>query len=108
MSLVDEFHDLVKGLRKETPEPMVGFLDLMRTAKADGALDAKTKNIILAALAVANQCDWCIALHVSNAVKSGATRAEIMEAGWLSVLMGGGPKLTYLKLVRDELEANGL
>ena len=31
-----------------------------------------------------------------------------MEAAWLAVLMGGGPKLTYLKQVRDELEANGL
>jgi len=108
MTLLEEFNDLMKGLQKETPEQLKGFMDLMKSAKGEGDLSARTKNVILVSLAVANQCDWCIAVHVANAAKSGATRNEIMEAAWLAVLMGGGPKLTYLKLVRDELAANGL
>lgn len=59
-------------------------------------------------LAVGMQCDSCIAVHVQGAVKAGATREEILEAGWLAVLMGGGPKLTYMKYVLEELAANGL
>ena len=57
---------------------------------------------------MANQCDTCIAVHLADAVKSGAGREEILEAAWLAVLMGGGPKLTYLKYVLKELDANGL
>ena len=89
MTLLQEFHDLMKGLRKETPEQLHGFMDLMNSAKAEGELSSKGKNIILVALSVANQCDWCIAIHVANAVKTGATRGEVMEAAWLAVLMGG-------------------
>jgi AhpD family alkylhydroperoxidase len=81
-------------------------MEFMKNAKADGVLDGKAKNLILVSLAVANQCDWCIAIHVANAVKSGATREEVLEAAWLAVLMGGGPKLMYMKVVLDELARN--
>ncbi|MCK9241496.1 carboxymuconolactone decarboxylase family protein [Desulfocurvus sp.] len=104
--LLDEFNATLKALNDETPDQLAGFMGFMKAAKADGAIPGKAKNLILVALAVANQCDWCIAVHVANAIKTGATAEEILEAAWLAVLMGGGPKLTYMKIVRDEIAAN--
>ncbi|EQD56132.1 carboxymuconolactone decarboxylase-related protein, partial [mine drainage metagenome] len=52
-------------------------------------------------MAVAAQCEWCIAFHVKSAVGLGATRGELMEAGFVAVVMHGGPGLTYLKPLVD-------
>lgn len=104
--LLDEFNATLKALKGETPGQLDGFMEFMKAAKADGAIPGKTKNLILVSLAVANQCDWCIAVHVANAFKTGATTQEVLEAAWLAVLMGGGPKLTYMKIVLDEIAAN--
>ncbi|MES9995948.1 carboxymuconolactone decarboxylase family protein [Desulfovibrio aminophilus] len=103
MPLLEEANALFKDLKKSTPAQFDSLMEFMKNAKADGTLDGKAKNLTLVALAVANQCDWCIAVHVANAVKSGASCEEILETAWLAVLMGGGPKLMYLKVVLDEL-----
>ena len=42
------------------------------------------------------QCQWCIAFHVKHASAAGATRDQIAEAGFMAVLMHGGPALMYL------------
>lgn len=103
MTLLEEANAMLKELKKATPDKFEPFMEFMKGAKHAGALTDKAKNLTLVALAVANQCDWCIAIHVTNAVKSGATSEEVLEAAWLAVLMGGGPKLMYMKVVLDEL-----
>ena len=47
------------------------------------------------AIAVASQCDGCIAFHVDHALEAGASAQEIQEALSVAVLMGGGPALVY-------------
>lgn len=106
MTLLEEANAMLKELKQSTPAQFGPFMEFMKGAKHPGVLTDKAKNLTLVALAVANQCDWCIAIHVANAVKSGATREEVLEAAWLAVLMGGGPKLMYMKVVLDELARN--
>jgi len=36
-------------------------------------------------LAVAAQCEWCIAFHVEQAVKADASRDEMVEAGFMAL-----------------------
>ena len=108
MSQVQEFQAAVKTLSKDFPEQVGAFMNFMNAVEGEGAVDGKTKHLVLVALAVANQCVACIGVHVAGAIKSGASRLEILEIAWLAVLMGGGPKLTYMKYVLQELEANGL
>ncbi len=93
---LNEFHSLVGTLQKEYPKEIQGFLNFMKMAEGGPALSAKDKEVISVALAVAAQCEWCIAFHVSSAVALGATRGELMEAGFVAVVMHGGPGLTYL------------
>jgi len=61
----------------------------------EGALDAKTKELMALAIAVAVRCDGCIAFHVHDAVDAGATADEIAEAIGVAILMGGGPAAVY-------------
>ena len=65
------------------------------SAGAQGALDAKTKELIALAISVAVRCDDCIAFHAKAAAQRGATREEVMETLGMSVYMGAGPSVMY-------------
>lgn len=62
---------------------------------AHGVLDSKTKELIALGIAITVRCDGCIAFHVNEALKSGATSNEILETIGVAVLMGGGPSVVY-------------
>ena len=85
----------LSSLRASTPEVMKSFSELGRAATADGALDAKTKELIALALSVAARCDPCIGFHAKALVKLGTTRQEIDETLGVTTYMGGGPSLMY-------------
>jgi AhpD family alkylhydroperoxidase len=56
----------------------------------------RIKELINVGLAVGAQCEWCIAFHVKQAIKAGASRDEMIEAGFMAVVMHGGPAYMYM------------
>ncbi len=86
-------------LGKEMPGVMGGFGKFSAEVLKDGALSTKTKELIAVALAVGLTCEYCISFHVPKAVEAGASRAEILEAAGVSMLMAGGPAATYAAVV---------
>ena len=98
----DTYRNLTQGvstrlasLRASTPDVMKSFSELGRAATADGALDARTKELIALALSVAARCDPCIGFHAKALVKLGATRQQVDETLGVTTYMGGGPSLMY-------------
>jgi AhpD family alkylhydroperoxidase len=96
------YHDLNKHLsevnrelRTLIPDAFSGFAHLHKAALAEGALDAKTKELIALAIAIAEQCDGCIASHARNAHRKGANRQEVAETIGVAMLMLGGPATVY-------------
>lgn len=87
--------DGMGGLGKNAPETMTAFSALHKAGGSDGVLDVKTKELIALSIAVAVRCDGCIAFHVHDAMKAGATREEIVDALGVAILMGGGPAVVY-------------
>ncbi|WP_082030682.1 carboxymuconolactone decarboxylase family protein [Thiolapillus brandeum] len=69
-----------------------------------GSLGIKEKELINVALAVAAQCEWCISFHVEQVVRAGASRDEIVEAGFMAVIMHGGPAYMYMTPLLDAIE----
>jgi AhpD family alkylhydroperoxidase len=98
-------------LAREVRGPMAGFTQLRVAATAEGALSQKVKQLIALAIGVTVRCDGCIAYHVHDAIRAGATREEIMETVAIAILMGGGPAMVYgceaLEAL-DQFEASGL
>ena len=74
---------------------MSAFAQLSGTATAEGALSTKSKQLIALGIGVAVRCDGCIAYHLHDASRAGATRQEIMETIGVAILMGGGPAMVY-------------
>jgi AhpD family alkylhydroperoxidase len=91
-----EVGDLTHRLQKEFPNETAGFLEFIKEAEGGAALPLKEKELIDTALSVGAQCEWCIAFHVRNAVRAGATRNEIIEAGFQAVIMHGGPAFMWM------------
>ena len=82
-------------LKQDIPETMSGFYAMSGAAGKDGAVDAKTKEYLALAIAVALRCEPCIAFHTRALVKMGVTKAEFEEVLGIAVYMGGGPSLMY-------------
>jgi pyruvate dehydrogenase E2 component (dihydrolipoamide acetyltransferase) len=102
--VVREFDANIARWQKEWPEQRQGFSALTRAAKAPGALEQKYKYLIAVGIAVAEHCHWCIGANVKSALAHGATKEQVMEAGWVAVQMGGGPSLAYLQLVQQAVD----
>jgi AhpD family alkylhydroperoxidase len=93
--LYRQLQGLIGRLGGELPETMRGFAQLHKAATADGALGKSTKELIALSIGIAVRCDGCIAYHVHDALKAGATREEIIETIGVAVMMGGGPAVVY-------------
>jgi len=91
----NELQRMMPRLARELPGPVGGFANLHKAATAAGKLDAKTKELIALGIAVAIHCESCIAYHVHDALKAGATRAEVVETLGVAMMMGGGPATMY-------------
>ena len=71
---------------------------------AEGALPAKTKQIIAVAGAHVTQCPYCIRGHTKAALRHGATAEEIMEAIWVAAEMRAGGAFAHATLALDTIE----
>jgi AhpD family alkylhydroperoxidase len=101
---LNDIKKLIGRLQKQVPEQIGAFDNFMKAVEAPSALDQKQKELINVGLAVAAQCEWCIALHVEGSLKAGATKEEIIDAAMQAVLMHGGPALMYMTPVEEALE----
>jgi AhpD family alkylhydroperoxidase len=82
--------ELVEKRRELAPDIQAAFYSFSKRVFADGALPAKTKQLIAVAAAHVTQCPYCIKGHTKAALKHGATPQEIMEAIWVAAEMRAG------------------
>ncbi|BCG63502.1 MAG: hypothetical protein methR_P1221 [Methyloprofundus sp.] len=93
-----------KRLLEQYPSETQSFLNFLHKTDAGVAISQRQKELINVALAVASQCDRCIAAHVKSAVKRGASQDEIVEARSMAVIMHGGPAYMYMSSLFEALD----
>lgn len=91
--LVNEITLALRALRADAPEVAGAVSALARAAMERPVLPPKIKELIALGIAVATQCDPCIALHAEAAMLRGATRAEVLETLAIAVYLGAGRAL---------------
>lgn len=82
-------------LQSAAPETAAGFATMGQAAKTPGSLDARTKELVALAIAIATRCDSCIGFHARALARLGTPRENIVETLQMSVYMGGGPSMAY-------------
>ena len=83
------------------------FRDFGRAVFAEGALDAKTKQLLAVAVAHITQCPYCIRAHAKAARRSGVSDEQIMEAVWVAAEMAAGAAMSHATLALDEIDTEG-
>jgi len=99
----DQFMDLLEKAGKIVPGYTKALMEFVKQAEKPGALSTKTKELISIALSITAHCPFCIAFHTKNAAKAGATKQEILEAGLVAGLMGGGPAVAHMRYLLDAI-----
>ncbi len=89
-----------------------GFKDYQRffaidnKAYIDGALPAKTKELMGLVGSMVLRCNDCIFYHIDRSIQEGATREELMESMNIALVIGGSiviPHLRYAFEVMDDI-----
>ncbi len=102
--LTKNINRALRSFRQSQSTVMQGFAQMAQASMADGAIDAKTKELIALAIGVTQKCSGCIGFHTQALHKLGATRAELDEMLGICVYMGGGPALMYCAEAIDAWE----
>ena len=102
-----QFHDVdvktqFKKMRELVPDVYRAFLEFDQKAFKDGAIPAKTKELIALGIAQITQCPWCIQAHTKKASSAGASDAEIAET--IFVAMAAGAAWSHGGLAQQSLQ----
>jgi selenide,water dikinase len=85
-----------EGTASSAGETQKAFGALIRSVQAGGVLSEKAKELILFSLVVHSRCHPCFDAHFRKAREMGITQAELDEAAWCAIAMGGAPvKMFY-------------
>lgn len=88
----------IKKLKKYgelTPAAWQGFVAWDKAVMADGAIPAKTKELIALAVAMTTQCPYCIEIHNKKAKAAGCSEVEIAEAVMVAAALRAGGAITH-------------
>lgn len=96
--------EIAKKREQLTPETLTAWRAFSRQVFTDGALSAKTKDLIAVAVAHVTQCPYCIRAHTKSALARGATEKEIMEAIWVAAEMRAGGAVAHSALALDVMK----
>lgn len=80
---------------KLSPDRLGGYMTASGAGAKTGHLDARTRELISLAVAVTTRCDGCITVHAAEAVKAGASEAEVAESLGVAIAMNAGAVLVY-------------
>ena len=96
--------ELAEKRRALAPETEKAFQAFSRQVFADGALPAKTKQLIAVAVAHVTQCPYCIDSHTRKAKEAGATDEEIAEAVIVGVALSAGAAMAHGSIAMKALQ----
>lgn len=85
---------------KHTPDILKAFGDFDNAVfAAEGReIPLKYRELIALGVALTTQCVYCIDAHSNNAVKAGASEAELAEAAWVASALRAGAAYAHGRL----------
>lgn len=81
------------------------FFNLDGKAYEDGALPARTKELLGLVASMVLRCDDCVAYHIDQCVNAGVSDAELWEAFDVALVVGGSIVIPHLRRAVEFLDA---
>ena len=85
----------LKSLGENAKSAYDAYAAFDKAALADGAIPAKTKQLIAIAVALTTQCPYCIEVHTRDAKAAGCSEAEIAETIMVAAALRAGAAVTH-------------
>jgi len=80
------------------------FIELEQNTFSNGELKKVDKELIALGISIVINCESCIEWHIKEAIKSGASDGQILEAIEVGIEMGGGPATVSSRFALKVLE----
>ncbi len=81
------------------------FFALDNKAYINGALPAKTKELMGLTASMVMRCNDCIFYHIDRSIQEGATREELYETFNVALIVGGSIVITHLPYAFDVMDS---
>jgi len=81
------------------------FFALDNKAYIDGALPAKTKELMGLTASMVMRCNDCIFYHIDRSIQEGATREELYETYNVALIVGGSIVIPHLRYAFDVMDS---
>jgi len=109
----EKIERIISG-RKEAHEFLVNkkskvyqsFLELEKNTFKDNSLSKMQKELIALGISVIINCESCMEWHINEALNSGASEDQIIEALEVAIEMGGGPATVSSRFAIKVLDYN--
>jgi ribonuclease HI len=80
------------------------FFALDNKAYINGALPAKTKELMGLVASMVLRCNDCIFYHIDRSIQEGATRDELLESFNIALIVGGSIVIPHLRYAFDIMD----
>jgi AhpD family alkylhydroperoxidase len=80
------------------------FFALDNKAYVDGALNAKTKELMGLAASMVLRCNDCILYHVDRSIQEGASQQELYETFNIGLIIGGSIVIPHLRYAIEKMD----
>ena len=81
------------------------FFALDNKAYINGALPAKTKELMGLTASMVMRCNDCIFYHIDRSIQEGATRVELYETFNVALIVGGSIVIPHLRYAFDVMDS---
>lgn len=101
-NFADYYHQIIslqKNLHKELPTASDLIDKLSTQSSQDGVLSKKQKALMALSIAISNQSDEQLAIHLHEAMHAGVSRTELLETIELCTALGGRSAWNFGALV---------
>lgn len=85
-------------------KPYLSFLELEKNTFASNKISKTHKELIAVGISVVINCESCMEWHIKEALRSGASQDEVLEAVEVGIEMGGGPATVSSRFALKVLE----
>jgi AhpD family alkylhydroperoxidase len=80
------------------------FVEMEAKTYSDGDLEKRYKELIAIGISIVINCESCLEWHIKQALDSGASEKQIIEAIEVGIEMGGGPATVSSRFALKVLE----
>ena len=80
------------------------FFNMDTNTYRDGALPTQTKELLGLVASAVLRCNDCIDYHLEQCAKTGSTKAEIVDALNVALIVGGSIVIPHLRHAAETLE----